>query len=154
MSTSGIVGEEIDKQSALARAAFEGISGIGAGANAGETLARAVLDTLGPYSSALYIAERIVESDVFDVDLVQAVHSNLLTLERIADDMLAAARQRGYFDDAEIAEPLRWLETCNEQVKDCMVALEAMLDPRLGDLMASATDEHRRGETIPLASIR
>jgi len=68
--------------------------------------------------------------------------------------MLAAARQRGYFDDPDIAEPLHWLETCNEQVKDCMVAVESMLDPQLDDLMAMALEEHQRGEAAPLDSIR
>jgi hypothetical protein len=72
----------------------------------------------------------------------------------MADDMLAAARQRGYFDDPDIAEPLHWLETCNEQVKDCMVAVESMLDPQLDDLMAMALEEHQRGEAAPLDSIR
>lgn len=60
----------------------------------------------------------------------------------------------GGFDDPEIAEPLRWLETCNEEVKDCMVALESMLDPQLDDLMAGATEEHKRGATVPLESVR
>lgn len=145
MSTSGIIGEEIDKQAALANAAFEGAPDVGA---------RGVLDVLGPYSAALYIAERVVESDVFDVELVQSVHSKLLPMERMADAMLVAARQRGGFDDPEIAEPLRWLETCNEEVKDCMVALESMLDPQLDDLMAGATEEHKRGATVPLESVR
>ena len=152
MSTSGIVGEEIDKQAALASFALQKISG--AGASARQLLPRAVLDTLGPYSAALYIAERVVQSATFNAELVQTLHSKLLPLERMADDMLAAARQRGYFDDPDTAEPLRWLETCNEQVKDCMVALESMLDPRLDDLMAVALAEHQRGETVPLDSIR
>jgi hypothetical protein len=78
----------------------------------------------------------------------------MLALERVADDMLAAARQLGQFDDPDIAEPLRWLETCNEQLKDCMVALESMLDPQLDGLMDAAMEEHQRGETIPLESIR
>jgi hypothetical protein len=154
MSTSGIIGEEIDKQAALASAALQTISGVGAGTSAKQLLPRAVLDMLGPYSVALYIAERVVESGAFDVELVQALHSKLLPLERMADDKLAAARQRGYFDDPDTAEPLRWLEICNEQVKDCMVALESMLDPQLDDLMAAAMEEHRRGETVPLDSIR
>lgn len=154
MSTSGIIGEEIDKQAALASAALQNISGVGAGTSARQLLPRAVLDMLWPYSTALYIAERVVQSATFNVELVQALHSKLLSLERMADDMLAAARQRGYFDDPDTAEPLRWLETCNEQVKDCMVALESMLDPQLDDLMAAAMQEHQRGETVPLDSIR
>ena len=154
MSTSGIIGEEIDKQAALASVAFQNIASVGAGTSARQLLPRAVLDMLAPYSTALYIAERVVQSTVFDVELVRALHSKLLPLERMADDMLAAARQRGYFDDPGTAEPLRWLETCNEQVKDCMVALEAMLDRRLGDLMGAALEEHQRGETVPLDSIR
>jgi len=154
MSTSGIIGEEIDKHAALAGAALQNISGVGAGASARQLLPRAVLDVLGPYSAALYIADRIVQSATFNVELVQALHSKLLPLERMADDMLAAARQRGHFDDPDTAEPFGWLETCNEQVKDCMVALESMLDPQLDGLMAAAMEEHQRGETVPLDSIR
>ena len=154
MSTSGIIGEEIDKQAALAGAALQNISGVGAAVNARQLLPRAVLDVLGPYSAALYIADRVVQSTTFDVELVQALHSKLLPLERMADEMLAAARQLGYFDDPDTAEPFGWLETCNEQVKDCMVALESMLDPQLDGLMAAAMEEHQRGETVPLDSIR
>jgi hypothetical protein len=154
MSTSGIIGEEIDKQAALAGAALQNISGVGAAVNARQLLPRAVLDVLGPYSAALYIADRVVQSTTFDVELVQALHSKLLPLERMADEMLAAAGQRGYFDDPDTAEPFAWLETCNQQVKDCMVALESMLDPQLDGLMAAAMEEHQRGETVPLDSIR
>lgn len=154
MSTSGIIGEEIDKQAALASAALQNISGVGAGTSARQLLPRAVLDILAPYSTALYIAERVLQSAVFNVELVRALHSKLLPLERMADEMLAAAKQRGYFDDPDIAEPLRWLETCNEQVKDCMVALASTLDPQLDDLMSAALKEHQRGEAVPLDSIR
>jgi hypothetical protein len=105
-------------------------------------LPRTVLDVLGPYSAALYIAERVVESDVFNAELVQAVHSKLPPLEHMADGMRADAKQRGHFDDPDIAEPFRWLETCNEQVKDCMVALEAMLDPQLDEIMNETLQEH------------
>ncbi len=72
----------------------------------------------------------------------------------MVDDVLAAARRRGHFDDPDTSEPLHWLETCNEQVKDCMAALESMLDPELDGLMAAAMEEHQRGETVPLDSIR
>jgi len=154
MSTSGIVGEEIDKQTAQASSALQNIFGVGAGTSARQLLPGAVLNMVGPYSAAKFFAERVVQSDAFNVELVQALHSKLLPLERMADDVLAAARQRGYFDDPDAAEPLRWLETCNEQVKDCMVALESMLDPQLDDLMAAALEEHQRGETVPLDSIR
>jgi len=152
MSTSGIVGEEIDRQAALAGAALQNIFGVGARKDAGQLLPRVVLDMLRPYSAALYIADRVVQSNIFDAELVRSLHSKLLPLERMADDMLDAARKRGYFDDPDAAEPLRWLETCNEQVKDCMVALESMLDPQLDDIMAAAREEHQRGETVPLDS--
>jgi hypothetical protein len=82
------------------------------------------------------------------------LHSKLVPLERMADDVLAASRQRGYFDDPNLAEPLRWLETCDEQVKDCMVALESALDPQLDSLMAAAMEEHQRGKTVPLDANR
>src|ERR1022692_906173 len=146
MSTSGMIGEEIDKHAAQASAALKHIAGVGAGKSARQLLPRAVLDMLGPYSAALYIAERVVQSPTFNVDLVQALHSKLLPLERMADDMLAAARRQGYFDDPDTAEPLRWLETCNEQVKDCMVALESMLVEEIDDLMPTAMEDHLRGE--------
>jgi hypothetical protein len=154
MSTTGIIGEEIDKQAALASAALKSLSRAGTGTSATALLPRAVLDMLGPYSAALYIAERVVQSATFNAEVVQSLHSRLLPFERIADDMLSTARQQGYFDDPDAAEPLRWLETCNEQVKDCMVALESMLDPQLDELMAAAMEEHQRGETVPLDSIR
>jgi hypothetical protein len=149
-----MIGEEIDKQAALASAALRNISGVDASPSARQSLPRAVLDMLGSYAAALYIADRVVQSPTFNVELVQALHSKLLPLEYMADEMLAAARQQGYFDDSDTAEPLRWLETCNEQVKDCMVALESMLDPQLDDLMAAAMEEHQRGETVPLDSTR
>src|ERR1700687_1231182 len=69
MSTSGIVGEEIDKQAALASAALKSISGVGASARQ-QRRPRAVLDVLSPYSTALYIAQRVVQSAVFDVEIV------------------------------------------------------------------------------------
>jgi len=154
MSTSGIIGEKIETDAALASAALQNIAGAGAGASTRHLLPRAVLDMLGPYSAALYIAERVVQSATFNLELVQTLHSKLLPLERMADDTLATARRRGYFNDPDTAEPLRWLETCDEQVKDCMVALESMMDPKLDELMAAAMDEHQRGETVPLDSVR
>jgi hypothetical protein len=153
MSMSGIIDEEIGKQAALANAALQDISGVGPGSSAGQLVPRGVLAMLGPYSAAKFLAERVVQSNTFDVALARALHSKLLPLERTVDDMLIAARQRGYFEDPDAAEPLRWLTICNEQVKDCMVAIESMLDPQLDDLMAAAMDEHQRGETIPLNSI-
>jgi len=103
---------------------------------------------LGPYSAAKFFAERVLQSEAFNVELVQALYSKMLPLERMVDDVLVAARKRGYFDDPDAAEPLRWLETCNEQVKDCMVALESMLDPQLEDVMAAAMGEHQRGRCV------
>jgi len=129
MSTSGILGEEIDRQAAVASAALRNMAQAAGRADARESLPRAVLAMLGPYSGALFFAERVVRSEVFDAELVRVLHSRLLPLERMADETLAAAKQRGYFDDPDAAGPLGWLEACNEQVKDCMVALESMLDP-------------------------
>ena len=152
MSTSGIIAQKIDTDAELASAALQNITGAGDGSR--QQLPRAVLDMLGPYSAALYIAERVVQSATFDLELVRTLHAKLLPLERMADDTLATARRRSYFDDPDTAEPLRWLETCDEQVKDCMVALESMMDPKLDELMAAAMVEHQRGETVPLDSIR
>ena len=154
MSTSGIIGEKFDTDAELASAALRDFTGAEAGTSARQLLPRAVLDMLGPYSAALYIAERVVQSATFNLELVQTLHSKLLPLERMADDTLATARLRGYFDDPDTAEPLRWLETCDGQVKDCMAALESMMDPKLDELMAAAMEEHQRGETVPLDSIR
>jgi hypothetical protein len=154
VSTSGIVGEQIENQAALAGTALQDIEKLATGPSTSQMFARAVLKMLAPYSVALYFAERVAQSPTFDPELVRTLHDRLLPLERMVDAMLAAAKQRGYFDDPEAGEPLRWLETCNEQVKDYMVALESMLDPRLDDLMAETLEEHQRGETVPLDSIR
>jgi hypothetical protein len=51
---------------------------------------------LAPYSAALYVADRVVQSGTFNMELVQTLHSKLLPLERMADEMLAAAKQRLY----------------------------------------------------------
>ena len=153
MSAAGIVGDEIDKQAALAAAALQDVTGVGAGVSARKLFPRAVLALLGPYSAAKFLAERVVQSETFNMELVKAFHSKLLPLERMAEDVLVAARQQGYFDDPDATEPLRWLETCDGQVKDCMVALESMLDPQLDELMAAAEEEHRRGESVPLDSL-
>lgn len=107
-----------------------------------------------PYSAALYLADRVVHSGTFDAAMVQDLHVQLLPFERMADAVLATARQERYFDDPDLAEPLRWLEDCNEQVKDCMTALESILDPQLDEVMAAAMEEHRRSVSIPLDSAR
>lgn len=153
MSTRGIIGEQLDKQSALAGAALKAISAVGDDAKARQLAARAILDMLASYSAARFFADRVVQSESFDRELVHALQARLLPLEHMADEMLSTAKQRGYFDDPATAEPTRWLETCNEQVKDCMVALESMLDPQLDNIMGTARTEHQRGETIPLESI-
>jgi hypothetical protein len=154
MSTSGIIGQKIDTDAELASVALRSIAGADPDMSSGDLLPRAVLDMLGPYSAALYIAERVLQSPAFNLELVQTLHSKLLPLESMADNLLAAARKRGYFDNPNLAEPLRWVETCDEQVKDCMVALESALDPQLDGLMAAAMEEHQRGETVPLDAIR
>ena len=116
MSTAGIVGEEIGKQVALASIAAKSISG--PVADFRNALPHAVLAMLGPNSASKFLAERILQSDTFDAELVKGLYDKLLPLGRMVDDVLSAARREGYFDDPEAAEPLRWLETCNEQVKD------------------------------------
>jgi hypothetical protein len=154
VSISEVVGSEIARQAALATVALRRISGEPPGSAAKRLLPRAVFDMLAPYSAALYLAERVVESSTFNPELVRALHLKLLPLERMGDDVLAAAKERGYLDDPAASEPLHWLDTCNRQVKDCMVALESMLDPELDGPMADAMQEHQRGETVPLDSIR
>jgi len=149
MSDVGMIGDEIDEQARRATAAFQGVSQP-SGEIARPSLTRAAIGMLGPYSAALYLAERVIESSTFNLELVQVLHSKILPLERMADQILLTARQHGYFDNPEIAEALRWLETCNGQLKDCMVSLESMMDPKLDDLMVDAIEEQRRRETVPL----
>ena len=153
MSTLGIVGDEMEQQAALASAARKNIDDAEAGERERQVLPRAVLDMLGPYAAALYIADRVVQSGAYRPELVQSLHAKLLPLEQMAERTLATARERGYFEDPEAGEPFRWLESCNEQIKDCIVALESMLDPELDAILSAALEEHRRGETIPLGSI-
>ncbi len=52
MSTPGIVGDEIDKQAALAAIVVQEVSGLGAGTSARKLFPRAVVAMLGPYSAA------------------------------------------------------------------------------------------------------
>ncbi len=153
MSTLGIIGEEMEQQAALASAARKNIDDAEAGERARQVLPRAVLDMLRPYAAALYIADRVVQSATYDRELVQSLHAKLLPLEQMAKRTLATARERSYFEDPEAGEPLRCLESCNEQIKDCIVALESMLDPELDAILRAALEEHGRGETIPLKSI-
>jgi hypothetical protein len=153
MSDAGTLGNELENQAALTGAALSHITNAGDSIGAEQAFPRAVLAFLGPYEAARYFAERVVDSEVFDAKLVESLYSKLLPLERMADSTLDAARQRGYFDDPDAAAPLRALEECNEQVKDCIVALESMLGPELDDIMAEAAEEHHRGKTVPLNSI-
>ena len=90
------------------------------------------------------VAEHFLESNVFNAELVRTLHSKLLPLERMADEALAAAKQGG--TSTIRLQPTRFVgsEGCNEQVKDCMVALESMLDPELDGLMTLALEEHQR----------
>ena len=48
MSTSGIIGEEIDKHAALAGAALRSIARVGEDASGRQSLPRTVLEMLGP----------------------------------------------------------------------------------------------------------
>ena len=61
---------------------------LGADTSARQLLPRSVLAMHGPYSVALYIAEHVVQSDAFNVELVQALHFKLLSLERLADEIV------------------------------------------------------------------
>ena len=63
MLTSDI-GGTIDSEAARATVASQEISD--AGSSAKTLLPRAILDLLGPYSAAQYIAERVVESELFN----------------------------------------------------------------------------------------
>ncbi len=85
MSTAGIIGEEIDRQATLVSAALQDVADASADPSARHELPRAIFGMLAPYSAALYFAERVVQSNVFNVELVQALHSKLLPLERMAD---------------------------------------------------------------------
>jgi hypothetical protein len=154
MVTSGFLEEPINAQAALADAALKSIPLGAPSINTRQMFLRAVLKMLMPLSAALFFAERVIHSAPFRAELVQELSADLLPFERMADEMLSRARQFGYFDDPETAEPLRWLESCNSGIKDCLVALESMLDPELDELMSEALEEHKRGETVRLDSIR
>ncbi len=70
MSVSEIVGGEIDRQAALSAAALCSVSADAAGVGAKQLRPRAVFDMLAPYSAALYVAERVVESTAFNPELI------------------------------------------------------------------------------------
>jgi hypothetical protein len=118
-----------------------------------EALGRSLWKFVKPYCAVLSIAERVVDSAVFDRQAFLNLHDRLLPLERMADDILATSKKGDYFNRTLTAAPLVSLNACNERIKDCMVAIESSLDPHLDDLMAAALEEHQRGETIPLDSI-
>lgn len=61
--------KEIEKQAALASLALNKMSDVSAGSNARQLLPLAVSEMLAPYSAALFFAERVVHSDVFNIDL-------------------------------------------------------------------------------------
>ena len=65
-----------------------------------------------------------------------------------------AAREAGTYGRGPLAFPNAPNQVCNEQVKDCLAAIESILDPQLDQLMDGAMAEHKRGETVPLDSIR
>jgi hypothetical protein len=166
MSTGPIDLQELGDHVALALTAGKTIAAVPTGLGdtsvpAGSATRNRLLEALGrslwkfvkPYWAVLSIAERAVDSGVFDRQAFLNLHDRLLPLERMADDILAASRKRDYFNRTLTAAPLASLNACNERIKDCMVAIESSLDPHLDDLMAAALDEHRRGETIPLDSI-
>jgi hypothetical protein len=144
--------QELDKQAAIAAEALQKMT---TAAELGRDLPRleeAIWTFVRPYWHTLTIADRLVDSGA-DRPEIEALHSPLLRLEHMADNILATARERGYFEKIDTAAPLLSLESANERIKDCMVALESMLDPQVDDIMAAALEEHQRGETVPLDSV-
>jgi hypothetical protein len=71
-----------------------------------------------------YIAESIIQSATFNVELVQVLHDRLLAPERMVDDKLAAVKQRGYFDMRK--RPSRFI---GSNLRTAIVVLESMLEP-------------------------
>ncbi len=92
-----------------------------------------------------------MESATYSPELAQSLHAKPLPFEWMVERTLATVRERGYLEDPEAGEPLRWLESCDEQIRDCLVALESMLGPELDAILRAAPED--RGETIPLESI-
>ncbi len=142
---------EFDTQVTSARAALEKIAPVGN--RTSHALEQALWGFVKPYWAALSLVERVVESGPFEHETLKAYHSRLLRLEQMADETLGAAKKGEYSSHSQTAGALLSLRECNERVKDSMVALESMLDPRLDDIMSGALDEHRRGETVPLDTI-
>ena len=151
MSTLAASLREFDAQAASALAAVERMSP--AGNQTRHALERALWGFVKPYWAMLSIVEGVVECGPFELDSLKAIHSTLLQIEQIADETLAAARKRDSSNHSQTAGALLSLQGCNERIKDCMVALELVLDPHLDDVMAGALDEHRRGETVSLDAI-
>jgi hypothetical protein len=154
MSADAINVEELNDQAALALKAEERITETEGGRKRLlRDLAEALWAFAMPSWAMVSIVERAIDSGLFDRELFQRIHERLLPLERKADQILASAGERDYFNQTSTAAPLLALRACNERLKDCMVAVESMLDPQFDDIMAAALEEHRRGETFPLNSI-
>ena len=118
MSTSGMIGEEIDKQLASASAALRNITGADASAErkaiaSARCPRRAWALCGGTLHGGPRCAIRHIQRRTCSGCPLQTAYS----LEGMADEMLMAAREQGYFEDPDTAEPLRWLETCNAQVE-------------------------------------
>lgn len=142
---------EFDIQATSARSAIGKIAS--AGNRTRPALEQALWGFVKPYWAILSIVEGVVESGPFEHETLTAYHLKLLPLEQMADEALGAAKRGEYSSHSQTAGALLSLQGCNERIKDCMVALESMLDPRLDHVMAGALGEHRRGETVPLDTI-
>jgi len=116
-------------------------------------LGQALMALAVPYSGIVSIVERAVDSGRFERIAFQKLYDRCIPFEGRIDGIVSLARGRDYFDQPLTAAPLLTLEACNERMKDCLVALESMLDPQLEKRMAAALQEHRSGKTVPLASL-
>ena|SRR6266436_10381924 len=145
--------QELDKQAEIAATALQKMTTASELGHDLPTLEEAIWTFVRPYWHTLTIADRVVDSGAFDRPKIEALHSRLLPIEHMAENIIATARERGYFEKTETAAPLLSLEAAHERIKDCMVALESILDPQLDDIMAAALEEHKRGETIPLDTV-
>jgi hypothetical protein len=154
MSTSTINIREFEQQARLLSVASQRIGELPkAGGPLKPQLGAAMWAVAKPYLAMLTFIEGALESGALDQEMLKMLLSQSLKHEAIVDALLENARAHKYRDNRHTAPPLQALEACAERIKDCMVALEATLDPDLDGIMAGALQEHQRGRTVPLESL-
>ena len=154
MSTPTINFREFEQQARLLCVASERIGELPkTAASLKPRVGAALWEVAKPYWAILSFIERVVESGALGGEALKMLLSRALKLEAMMGTLLEDARVHKCFDNRHTAPPLQALEACNERIKDCIVGLEATLDPGLDGVMATAFEEHRRGQTVPLESL-